>query len=83
MYLESVGDPAALRDFACAARDKKVPIVMIKTGRSEVARSITLTHTGAMAGSERYFDTFLQRLGVGRRRRTRRCKAGGTTPWNF
>lgn len=66
MYLESVGDPAALRDLACAARDKKVPIVLIKAGRSEVARSITLSHTGAMVGSERYFDSFLQRLGVGR-----------------
>ncbi|GLS40312.1 acyl-CoA synthetase [Mesorhizobium tianshanense] len=66
MYLESVGDSAAFRDFACAARDKKVPIVMIKAGRSEVARSITLSHTGAMAGSEKYFDAFLQRLGVGR-----------------
>ncbi|MER9776573.1 acetate--CoA ligase family protein [Mesorhizobium sp. M0220] len=66
MYLESVADPAAFRDFACAARDKKVPIVVIKAGRSKVARNITLSHTGAMAGSERYLDAFLQRIGVGR-----------------
>ncbi|MER9204097.1 acetate--CoA ligase family protein [Mesorhizobium sp. M0933] len=66
MYLESVGDPAALRDFACAARDKKVPIVVIKAGRSDVARSVTLSHTGAMGGSETYFGAFLKRIGVGR-----------------
>ncbi|MES0213324.1 acetate--CoA ligase family protein [Mesorhizobium sp. M0028] len=65
MYLESMGDPAAFRDLACAAA-KQVPILVLKPGRSESARSITSSHTGAMAGTERYLDALLQRVGVGR-----------------
>lgn len=66
IYLESAGDPAALRDLACFARDRKIPIVVIKTGRSEVAQRITLNHTGAMASSDQYLDALLARVGIGR-----------------
>nr|WP_244604570.1 MULTISPECIES: acetate--CoA ligase family protein [Mesorhizobium] len=66
MYLESVDDPMALRDLACAARQKGIPILVLKPGRSESARGLTLSHTGSMAGSERYLDALLQRIGVGR-----------------
>ncbi|MER9883967.1 acetate--CoA ligase family protein [Mesorhizobium sp. M0118] len=66
IYMESVGAPTALRDLACAARNQGVPIVVLKTGRSEAARSITLSHTGAMSGSDRNLDVLMQRLGIGR-----------------
>ncbi|MER8440980.1 acetate--CoA ligase family protein [Mesorhizobium sp. M1312] len=66
MYLESMGDPTDLRDLACAAQERRIPILILKPGRTESARSIALSHTGAMAGTERYLDALLQRVGVGR-----------------
>lgn len=51
------------REFIQAAGEiaKKKPVVILKVGRSELARYSTLTHTGSMAGSYKmYSDVFRQ-----------------------
>lgn len=65
-YLESLPDPARLRDAVLRARARGIPVVLCKAGRSESARRTVYTHTGAIGGPERYTDALLERLGVPR-----------------
>ena len=43
---------------------KGIPIVIIKSGRSDAAKRTTFSHTGAIGTHERYIDALLDRLGV-------------------
>lgn len=63
VYLESVGDA---RSFLAAARRTALskPIVVLKGGRTEAASRAALSHTGALAGSDRVFDAAMKRVGV-------------------
>jgi acetyltransferase len=63
IYMESMDDP---RGFLSAAQDvaRKKPIVVIKAGRSEAAARATLSHTGALAGSDDVMDAVFRRAGV-------------------
>jgi len=58
-----------LREFAHAAalaRARNVQIAIFKAGRSSAAKRAALSHTGAMAEEERFFDALFRRLGVAR-----------------
>jgi acetyltransferase len=63
MYMESIDDP---RGFLSAAQEvaRKKPIVVIKAGRSDAAARATLSHTGALAGSDDVMDAVFRRAGV-------------------
>ncbi|MCP5367478.1 MAG: CoA-binding protein [Hyphomicrobiales bacterium] len=64
LFLEGVRDgPAFLRACARAAAAGK-PIVVYKTGVSEVAAAAAASHTGAMAGSDRVFDAVCRQQGL-------------------
>src|SRR5699024_8396231 len=43
-----------------------VPVVALKPGRSAQARSVSLSHTASIAGSDAAGGAFLQRLGIAR-----------------
>ncbi len=63
LYMESVG---CVRSFLSAARQASLekPIILIKAGRSEQSQKAAASHTGAMAGSDKVFDTALKRTGI-------------------
>jgi acetyltransferase len=63
IYMESIDDP---RGFLSAAQEvaRRKPIVVMKSGRSEAAARATLSHTGAMAGSDDVMDAVFRRAGV-------------------
>ncbi len=64
MYLEGIGDA---RDFLAMAREAQrlgKPLVALKSGKSEGARSAAATHTAALAGSGVASSAFLKRAGV-------------------
>ncbi|MBZ9603051.1 acetate--CoA ligase family protein [Phyllobacterium chamaecytisi] len=63
-YCEQIKRPLAFIRACERAADKGKPIVMIKVGRSEAARSAALAHTGAMVGSDVAIDAALKKLGV-------------------
>ena len=52
--------------LAQKARARSVPVVVLKTGRSERARAANLSHTASIAGSDAGTEAFLQRLGFAR-----------------
>jgi acetyltransferase len=63
LYMESLKDPrkflSAAREFA---RDK--PIVVVKAGRFQESREATLSHSGALAGEDAFYDAAFKRAGI-------------------
>ena len=66
LYVEGFDSAAGFEALARKARERAVPVVVIKTGRSKRARSANLTHTASIAGSDAGADAFLRRLGFAR-----------------
>jgi len=66
LYLEAMSDPKAFEEAVNVARDLGKPIVAIKTGRSDVAQKIVVSHTASLAGSDALVSDLFDRLGVAR-----------------
>lgn len=68
LHIEGIDDVAGFDRAARKARDKGIPIVALKTGRSEAGAGIAMSHTASLAGSDAVADAFFRRLGVARLR---------------
>ncbi len=66
LYVEAMPDPKAFEAAVNVARELSKPIVAIKTGRSEVAQKIVVSHTASLAGSDVLVSALFERLGVAR-----------------
>ncbi|WP_031469229.1 acetate--CoA ligase family protein [Sciscionella sediminilitoris] len=66
LHLEGIEDPAALSLAAVRALRSGVPIIVLKTGRSELGGRANLSHTSSLAGSDALCDAFFHRLGMPR-----------------
>lgn len=65
-YLEGVADGPAFRDAAQHAARRRVPLVAVKVGRSEVGRSWARSHSGHLAGSDAVTDAVFAQHGITR-----------------
>ena len=63
MYLENFGNP---KNFARIARrlTKKKPVIAVKAGRTEAGGRATVSHTGALGGSDIAADAIFAQTGV-------------------
>ena len=66
LFLETMRNADALRRFALAAYERGKPILAYKLGRSEAARELAVSHTGALAGEDDVADAFLADCGIAR-----------------
>lgn len=66
IYLETLRDPWNLALAAERARERGVPIIALKSGRSPDGQRAAASHTGAMATEDRVLDAFLTRHGIWR-----------------
>lgn len=66
VLVETLEDAPALAAAARKAREKRIPIVACKLGRSEEGARLTLSHTASLAGSDRNAAAFFRRAGIGR-----------------
>ena len=66
LFLETMRHADTLRAFALAAAARNKPIVAYKLGRTERARELAVSHTGAMAGEDDVADTLLKECGIAR-----------------
>jgi len=66
LHIEGLDDIERFSKAALRALDKGVPVVAIKTGRSEAGAALTLSHTSSLAGSDALFDALFKRYGIGR-----------------
>jgi acyl-CoA synthetase (NDP forming) len=64
LYLESIRNPKRFREVATLAREAGKPIVVFKIGRSEAGARSASSHTGALAGEDRVYDTFFRELSI-------------------
>ena len=66
LYMEAISDPEQLAAAAEIARERDLPIVAVKAGRTESGRRAASSHTGALASEDRVVDAFLARHGIWR-----------------
>jgi len=66
LYLEGIPDPHHLEHMARIARDRKMPVLALKSGRTPDGRAAAQSHTGALANEDRVVDAFFEHHGIWR-----------------
>ena len=66
LHIEAFDSAAGFEALSRRARERGVPVVAMKTGRSAQGRTATLSHTASIAGSDAGAQAFLRRLGFAR-----------------
>jgi len=65
-YMEGCRSPDRLVHALALARERGKRVVMVKAGSSDVGRAAAQSHTGALAGNDRVFDSLFRQYGVHR-----------------
>ncbi|MBM3393443.1 MAG: acetate--CoA ligase family protein [Betaproteobacteria bacterium] len=68
LYLENIRDARALADAAAVARERNLPVIALKSGRTQAGQDAARSHTGALANEDRVVDAFLAQHGIARAR---------------
>ncbi|HVC10467.1 MAG TPA: acetate--CoA ligase family protein [Burkholderiales bacterium] len=66
LYMEAIPKPEVLAAAAERARERDLPIVAVKAGRTESGRRAASSHTGALASEDRVVDAFFARHAIWR-----------------
>lgn len=64
LYIESIRQPEQFREAAIRAKKAGKPIVVYKVGKSAAGMQAAISHTGAMAGSDRLYDALFNEVGI-------------------
>jgi acyl-CoA synthetase (NDP forming) len=70
LYIESLRESELLARTAAIARERDVPVVAVKAGRSARGQAAARSHTGALANEDRVVDAFFRRHGIWRAKDT-------------
>ncbi|HXV35761.1 MAG TPA: acetate--CoA ligase family protein, partial [Myxococcota bacterium] len=70
LFLETVRDPETFCKALLEAAERDVPVVALKTGRSERGAQLARAHSGALAGEDGAYDALFAHYGVRRVRST-------------
>jgi acetyl-CoA synthetase len=66
LHIEGLDDIHAFSNAAIRALKQRVPIVVLKVGRSVRGAEIAMSHTGSLAGSDQLYSALFKRLGIAR-----------------
>jgi acyl-CoA synthetase (NDP forming) len=66
LYMEAIPKPEVLAAAAERARERDLPIVAVKAGRTDSGRRAASSHTGALASEDRVVDAFFARHAIWR-----------------
>jgi len=66
LFLETSRQPRRFIAALDKARRRRIPVVVLKVGRTGLAARLAVSHSGALAGSDRVFDAVFRRYGVQR-----------------
>jgi len=66
LFMECLRKPAEIAAFANAARARDKPVIVYKLGRSQLADSLAVSHTGAIVGSDAAAAYFFRQHGITR-----------------
>lgn len=64
VYAEALKSPSKLAKAALQAKERGVPILMVKAGRTASGQETAASHTGALASEDRLVDVFLEKYGI-------------------
>ena len=66
LFMETARNPQGLVRAFEKARERRIPIVALKVGRTELAARLTVSHSGAIAGEDGVYEALFDRYGVQR-----------------
>ena len=66
LFLETSRYPDRLKSAFEKAIKKSIPIVVLKVGRTDLAAELAISHSGALAGSDRCYEALFDYYGVQR-----------------
>lgn len=66
LFMETARNPQGLVRALEKAQARRVPIVVLKVGRTELAARLTVSHSGAIAGRDSSYEALFDRFGVQR-----------------
>jgi acyl-CoA synthetase (NDP forming) len=64
LYIESIRHPERFRAAALRAKHAGKPIVVYKVGKSEAGIKAAVSHTGALAGTDKMYDALFKQTGI-------------------
>ncbi len=64
LYVEGISNAERFGAVALRALEKKIPIVALKAGSSEIGSKLTISHTGSLSGSDEVYQAFFDRFGI-------------------
>ena len=68
LYYENIANPELMAAAAQYARERDLPIVAVKAGRTESGQKAASSHTGSLANEDRVVDAYLRHHGIWRAR---------------
>jgi len=66
LHIEGISDIESFNLAARRALEMKVPIIAIKSGKTQASAKIALSHTSSLTGSDKLYSVFFERLGIAR-----------------
>ena len=66
LHIEGLDDVARFSRAALAARERGIPIVALKSGKSEKGAQATVSHTSTLSGADALYDALFERYGIAR-----------------
>lgn len=66
LHIEGLDDVSAFSKVAIKALEKRIPLVALKAGSSELGARTTMSHTSSLAGPDKLYDALFARCGVAR-----------------
>ncbi len=64
LFMETVRDVPAMTAALEKAEARRIPVIAIKVGRTELAARLTVSHSGAIAGNDDAYNAYFDRHGV-------------------
>ncbi|WP_299506782.1 acetate--CoA ligase family protein [Cypionkella sp.] len=64
LFMEGIRDVAAFAQACLRARAKAIPVIVCRSGRSDLGATMAASHTSSLAGRNEYYEALFNRLGV-------------------
>ena len=66
LFLEAIRDPPGFLAALDRAREREIPVVALKVGRTELSARLARSHSGALAGDDAAYEAVFEHCGVQR-----------------
>lgn len=64
LFMEGIRDVAAFSHACLRAQEKNVPVIVCRSGQSDLGAAMAASHTSSLAGQNEYYEALFTRLGV-------------------